>query len=532
MNLDAIIISDTGADTLSGTNPLKFKIGDRIGDIQVVQSYIKNQGRLVSPIQGDDEMSWASAPKLNGIYLLDLLNKNGFKAELIGEYYRERDKFSSLLKKNPIIVVVSTTFIHNKKTLFKLIADIRLLAPEVFIVVGGPFVYISYLLFQKKDLPSYDTKSAINDFLFLDCGKEATEVDLFVYSLSAERTLIEVIKRLQIGSPVVNLPGTAILKNKQFHFFPMVNKKEKITHSKIDWDLLPASVFKTGVVPVQASLGCPYKCAFCNFSKSAIPLYVKPLDDLIDELKSIAKRGVRYVWFVDDNFRLGKNDLDKTCQRFIDEKLNIKWMTFIRASTLLTTDPLLLKQSGCIEVQLGLESADSGVLRNMNKKANSSLYANVIKNLLAVGINCSCYFIFGFPGETEASANKTRNFIESIESPELPGQLSWSAFPFILSPLSPIYENKMRKKFGLSGYLFEWQHDSMNSEEARGHVKRTFYEMENSGPIYRGDNLDILNSLSEKERKAFYRKRHHLSKLATRKNLSKTDIIDGFKGIF
>jgi hypothetical protein len=66
--LDAIIIADSGIDSLSGTNPLKLKIDGKIADIQTVLNFVKNNGQIVHPIEGDRVMSWASAPKLNGIY--------------------------------------------------------------------------------------------------------------------------------------------------------------------------------------------------------------------------------------------------------------------------------------------------------------------------------------------------------------------------------------------------------------------------------------------------------------------------------
>ena len=90
MNLDAIIISDSGHDSVSGTNPLKFHIDGRVGTIQVIHHYLKLNGRIVPPIDGDNFMSWESAPKFNGIYLLDRLLKGNFNVELIDRYYEQK----------------------------------------------------------------------------------------------------------------------------------------------------------------------------------------------------------------------------------------------------------------------------------------------------------------------------------------------------------------------------------------------------------------------------------------------------------
>jgi len=200
----------------------------------------------------------------------------------------------------------------------------------------------------------------------------------------------------------------------------------------------------------------------------------------------------------------------------------------VRADTLKRVDAELLRQSGCMEVQLGLESGDPDVLRNMNKKAGPELYRDVVGRMLGAGINCSCYFIFGFPGETDESVFRTQEFIKNIEHPELEGTLSWSLFPFSLYPMSPIYEVEERKKYGLTGYLRDWKHSTMDSPRAMEHVRETFLALDNSCPVYRGDNLNILLNLTPHQRKSFLVSRHRLSKLALNRKIEKDEIIACF----
>ena len=152
----------------------------------------------------------------------------------------------------------------------------------------------------------------------------------------------------------------------------------------------------------------------------------------------------------------------------------------------------------------------------------------VIRKLLAAGINCSSYFIFGFPGETGETARCTREFMRSIEHPELEGTLTWSIFPFMLAPLSPIYEPEMRRRYELTGNMQNWKHKTMDSDEARKYVMRTFFELENSGIIYRDDNQDILLGLTPSQRKRFATQRHRLSKLAAKGQLDREDIVNSF----
>ena len=87
MAFDAIIISDCGTSSFSGTNPLRLRIEGRVADIQTVMNYVANGGRLQPPIEGEERMSWSSAPKLNGLYLYSYLTRRGFNVELIDSFY-------------------------------------------------------------------------------------------------------------------------------------------------------------------------------------------------------------------------------------------------------------------------------------------------------------------------------------------------------------------------------------------------------------------------------------------------------------
>jgi len=530
LTLDAIIIADSGSDSLSGTNPLKLKIEDRIADIQVVKNFLAHGGKIQAPIQGDRVASWSSAPRLNGIYLANYLISNNFSAELIDSFYSEKDRFHRLLANNPKAVIISTTFIPGKQSFAKLVSDIRDLAPDVPIIAGGPLLYMSYLMLQRSQEPDYDTHSAKNEFLFLEIKNEPA-VDLYIISVRGERILRDVLDRIRNNKAYEDIPNSARLVGNTYSFSRRVDESSNLEGTPISWSDLPDAIYDSGVVPMQASTGCPYHCSFCNFTKDRRLTWIKPIDHLVAEMKAVKKRGARYVWFVDDNFRLGKGDLEAVCSRFIEENLELNWMTFIRASTLDNIDPKLLSRAGCIEVQLGLESADRQVLKNMSKEATPELYERVLKRLISEGINCSCYYIFGFPGETEDSAQRTRDFIKRFDSAQYDGSIYWSMFPFLLSPLSPIYEPQARQKFGLTGYLHKWQHATMNSDQARDQVLKTFLAIENSGPIYRGENQEFLRDLGPALRKKFESTRHQISKLALTGALEPAALYKTFKAV-
>ncbi|RJQ82207.1 MAG: radical SAM protein [Desulfobacteraceae bacterium] len=527
MALDAIIIADSGSDSFSGTSPLKLNLDGRIGDVQAVLNYLENAGRINLPIAGDRRMSWASAPKLNGIYLWNYLHWHGFEVAVIDSFYEQQEELRRLLKLGPHTVILSTTFINNKKTLKKMLDALRDLAPDVAVVAGGSFVFMSYFLFQKSKDPAYPVEHVGPDFLFFEEDRDLT-VDLFITGSHGEDILCRALEHIKNGRETRDLPNTAWITDEGYRFGPQIDDSQMTDHP-IDWRSLPEQFFSSGVVPLQSSNGCPYNCAFCTFVKNNRRPSVKPLEELIGEMKQVRSRGIRYIWFVDDNFRLGKGDLEEVCRRMIEEDMGLRWMTFMRAGTLDQMDINLLRRAGCIEVQLGLESADAQVLRNMNKKAAPELYDRVLNKVLSAGIACSCYLIFGFPGETDESAMRTIDFMRRHDAGEYEGSLSWSMFPFVLAPLSPIYEAAARACYQMSGYMKQWQHATMDSKRALGYVLKAFSAMEKSSVIYRGDNQDLLHRLTPAQRRRFQSTRHALSKAAINGTLEPGLILESFQ---
>ena len=319
-----------------------------------------------------------------------------------------------------------------------------------------------------------------DEYIFLD-EKDEPPVDLYIISACGENILSLALTMLRKKGEVEGLPNTAIYRGKKYSLTNRIDDIVKTGGITVDWKRMPMEFFKSGVVPLQASYGCPYNCAFCNFMKDRRLMGVKPLDDLIEELKTVQEKGAKYVWFVDDNFRLGRKDLETVCHQFLNCGITIKWKSFIRPDVLKSVDMGLLKAAGCIEVQFGLESADPLLLKRMNKKASPELYAGVIESVMRAGINCSCYFIFGFPGETEETVMQTRKFIKSIEHPELDGYIYFTMFPFIIAPLSPISEPKNAQKYGLRGHMYHWEHNTMNFKKAMEHATKAFLKLKLPG---------------------------------------------------
>lgn len=520
MKLDALIIAAPEPESLSAVSDLRLSVNGRPATIQQIR-------RLLNPgTKSEDGPSWLRAPHLNGIAIYDHCIKSGFNCDLI-DAFNPQKTYDDFKDTDPLAVVISTSFIISKKKLEQVIQATRRQFPDAVIIAGGTFVYASYLLACRQKEIDYDTASAAQTYLFLE-KDDPHLADYYIISSSGLGLLAQLLGALKQKKNPREIPGIAtstaggIVQNG-------VDKRFSCERIDIDWAGLPDKFFSKGVIGLQASRGCPYRCRFCNFQRDASTTYVRPLNKLIEELKAVQSKGVKYVRFVDDNFRLGHKNLDQVCKSFLEAGVNVKWSSFIRLNHLLQADLDLLRQSGCTSVQVGLESASQEILDNMNKKVDGGLYQGMLRRILYAGLDCSVSFLLGFPGESTATVKETLELLASMDIADAAGTLTWTIYPFLLAPLSPIYEPSARLPFGLEGYGFQWRHNTMDTKEAVRHIFRIFMALDRPTPTYSGDNLNLLYGMPPDLRKNVYALRHALAKDALQRKISPEHIIRAFK---
>ncbi len=433
-----------------------------------------------------------TSPYLAGIYLYNFLIRRGITCELINFLDLEAEQFKKCLQQDPKVIALSTTFLTNIRLVKNVTKIIRRYAPDVKLVLGGPLVYNSYLLYQMKD-SDYDTDSCAQDFFFLNQDRELNEdIDLFVAEEQGEATLYQIVTTIKNCGDLSTIPNLAYYsRDNQLIFSQRKAENNSFDEDFVNWGDVPDE-YLSPIFPVRGSRGCPYKCAYCNFSVGK-KFRLKGIDLVAKEVSSLADTGkVRIIRFTDDNLFLTRRHVEEYSRMLIKSGKGLKWSTFIRASSITKDNVHLLKDSGCIMAQIGMESGNKKILEGMNKKDTPENYLKVIELLNANDISTQLYFIAGFPGETRETINETIQMINNF-SHKGSGINHMMVFPFVLAPLSPIYLPENRKKYNLKGYMSEWKHDTMDSTQAYKYAKEFFLRCNNVYPFYGIDEFDNLD---------------------------------------
>ena len=172
--------------------------------------------------------------------------------------------------------------------------------------------------------------------------------------------------------------------------------------------------------PIVTSRGCPAKCSFCSAYKVwGRKFRQRSPENVIAEMKEIKEKyGIEEIMFEDDNTTLNVRRAEKLFDLMIEEKLNFIWDTPNGVAAFALNEDLIdkMKQSGCYQLNLALESGNQQVLDNIIKKPLKLDKAKqLIKYAQKIGLDVNIFLIIGMPGETKEQMWDSFRLAEELE---------------------------------------------------------------------------------------------------------------------
>lgn len=164
---------------------------------------------------------------------------------------------------------------------------------------------------------------------------------------------------------------------------------------------------------IISSRGCPYQCTFCYRGPAAGKKFrARSAENVVVEMDQLAEQGVTAFMIWDDNFMLNKKRVSDFCD-LIKHK-DYEWKIQMRADS---ADEHILKKmrcSGCVAVNIGIESGNEEVLKYMKKGITKMQSRNAVRLCRENGIFVNAYFILGTPWDTISSIMETVDFAKEI----------------------------------------------------------------------------------------------------------------------
>jgi radical SAM superfamily enzyme YgiQ (UPF0313 family) len=156
---------------------------------------------------------------------------------------------------------------------------------------------------------------------------------------------------------------------------------------------------------IQTQRGCPWRCEFCAASMRLTPLYkTKPVERVLAEVRAIKQLWPHpFIEFADDNSFASRRHSKELLRALIPERVH--W--FSESDISIADDPELLdlmRESGCRELLIGLESPTTSGVDGIEQRRNWKLgrqprYLEDIRVIQGHGIAVNGCFVLGLDGD-------------------------------------------------------------------------------------------------------------------------------------
>lgn len=353
--------------------------------------------------------------------------------------YFDNKLIQKVRKGNYDVVGLSISFHHQLPFAIRICRSIRAKLPHIVLLLGG--TEISQLWKYGK------STGAVLRIL--------KESDAIVIG-EGEIALVKILDAIEADKPLDNIQNTICLNNVD----------DVHTRHYIDLRILPPPAAEK--LPLQSYLapeallhyaptrGCYWnRCAFCDYGLSenspTAPWRERPTEAVLEDLIYL-RRYARFIYFSVDT--ISPRYLASLAKRIIANGLDIRWGAEIRLDLPLQHDFYkLLRESGCVAMSVGFESASQRILDLMDKGTQINHMLANIREMAKAGIGVQIMGFTGFPTET---------FDEAIESIKILNEISDS---WVFGTLGQFqltagaFVAKNPKKFGIKNLRFRSDDD-------------------------------------------------------------------------
>jgi anaerobic magnesium-protoporphyrin IX monomethyl ester cyclase len=322
----------------------------------------------------------------------------------------------------PRVVAVSTTFGDSATWFLSFCTLVRRMFPESMIVFGGAY---------------YATNA--ESFLSLDA-------DVFCLG-EGEAILPEIVRAVRDGAPLDGLAGLCLRGPDGSLRFTRSAEPQKLSTLEVpDWRLAermdpPVDLERDHLwYHVETVRGCYFRCQFCTYTTLA---RFQPLEaeTRARRILEMARFGRGVLFLTDATASFPVLDWRRTLQILIEHGGSpLPIGAFTRLPDLDDETVALMAQANVRWALIGLDSGDQAVLNAMKKGTKVGQVLPALGALARHGVGAHVFCIFGFPGETPATAQATRDMVVRLNDghERAPPVFGYNAEPWMYQDLAPI----------------------------------------------------------------------------------------------
>nr|WP_319395120.1 radical SAM protein [uncultured Desulfobacter sp.] len=361
--------------------------------------------------------------------------QNAEKYEFLLPLYRRTTVEQAMEHLGDADVAAFSISIWNHQLVMKIIAELKMRAPDILTVVGGPQVSADCLQLL-EDNPGLDVAiHGEGEQIFLNILEQLPSRDFSMINGCAYRN--------KNGEPCQNSNQERIadLADIPSPYLTDVFEPLMAAHPNQLWQGL-----------IETNRGCPFGCAYCDWGRDATRRVMRfPLDRVYAELRWFAKKKVEFIFCCDANFGLLSRDVDivKTAAKVKKEmgypKMFSVQFTKNSSKRAFETQRILTKAGMSKGANLAIQSLHPPALKCAGRKNISMAdFEKLQHDFQRENITTFSDLIIGIPGETYDS------FADGVETLIGRGQHNRLQFNnLVMLPNAPMAQLDYRKKYGI-----------------------------------------------------------------------------------
>lgn len=183
---------------------------------------------------------------------------------------------------------------------------------------------------------------------------------------------------------------------------------ESIKSALYDEKLVEFYLHSGNIASIQTKRGCAYKCVYCTYPLlEGTELRRRAAREVVDDIELLRdKHKTKYIFFVDSVFNDDEGAYLEVIDEMVRREVSIPWTGFIKPGGL--TDEIVerMKKTGFAAAEVGADAACDTTLRRMGKNFTFQDVVECNDLFVKHGIATSHFFMFGGPGETEATVHE------------------------------------------------------------------------------------------------------------------------------
>ena len=266
----------------------------------------------------------------------------------------------------------------------------------------------------------------------------------------------------------IDLPGYA------WDLLPFKSKPFDLYRSPM-WHAEYINKNRTPYAAIQTSLGCAFKCDFCminiinkndseeiGVSSNYSGMRFWSTDFIIREFDKLFNYGVNTIRIVDEMFLLNPKYYIPLCNELKkrNKSDNFRFWAYSRIDTVKRKEVLsLIRSAGIKWLCLGIESGDKKIRLEVAKgKFEDVDVKKIISQLHESDIEVMANYIYGLPGDTEETINKTFQLSLDLNTS------GWNTYAAMALPGSSLYKNAILKNIKLPDNYEGFSFHSYNTQ--------------------------------------------------------------------